>query len=81
MINIRTRDSTRIEKARFDLKEAQRRLTEHEQYVLEHHRLNEWMAFDLRLSESVRRLCAYARDFGEVLLNMKVFSVLQRTTP
>jgi hypothetical protein len=36
------------------------------------------MAFDLRLSESVRRLCAYARDFGEILLNMKVFSELQR---
>jgi phosphate uptake regulator len=81
MINIRTRDSTRIEKARFDLKDAQRRLMDHEQYVLKHHRSNEWMAFDLRLSESVRRLCAYARDFGEVLLNMKVFSVLQRIQP
>ena len=78
MINIRTRDSTRIEAARYDLKEAQRRLLAHEQDVLEHHRSNEWMAFDLRLSESVRRLCAYARDFGEILLNMKVFSELQR---
>jgi phosphate uptake regulator len=78
MINIRTRDSTRIEAARSDLKEAQRRLLKHEQNVLEHHRSNEWMAFDLRLSESVRRLCAYARDFGEILLNMKVFSELRR---
>ena len=25
-----------------------------------------------RLSESVRRLCAYARDFGEILLNLKL---------
>jgi hypothetical protein len=24
------------------------------------------------ISESVRRLCAYSRDFGEVLLNMKI---------
>ena len=78
MINIRTRDSTRIEHARHELKRAQRRLVEHEQHVLKNHRLNEWVAFDLRLSESVRRLCAYARDFGEVLLNMKVFSELHR---
>ena len=26
-----------------------------------------------RLSESVRRLCAYARDFGEILLNLKLY--------
>ena len=76
MINIRTRDSNRIEKARQDLKHAQQRLLEHEKNVLENHRSNLWMAFDLRLSESVRRLCAYARDFGEILLNMKVFSEL-----
>jgi phosphate uptake regulator len=78
MINIRTRDSTRIEKARSELKEAQRKLIEHEQDMLKHHRTNEWMAFDLRLSESIRRLCAYARDFGEILLNMKVFNELHR---
>lgn len=79
MINIRTRDSNRIEKARQDLKHAQQRLLEHEKNVLENHRSNLWMAFDLRLSESVRRLCAYARDFGEILLNMKVFSELHRS--
>ena len=78
MINIRTRDSTRIERARGDLKEAQRRLSDHEHDMLQHHRANEWMAFDLRLSESIRRLCAYARDFGEILLNMKVFSELKQ---
>lgn len=78
MINIRTRDSTRIERARGDLKEAQRKLSDHEHDMLQHHRANEWMAFDLRLSESIRRLCAYARDFGEILLNMKVFSELKQ---
>ena len=78
MINIRTRDSTRIEAARHDLKKCQHRLINHEQNLLKNYRSNEWMAFDLRLSESVRRLCAYARDFGEILLNMKVFSELQR---
>ena len=41
MINIRTRDSTRIEKARYELKKAQLLLMEHEQYLLEHHRTNE----------------------------------------
>ena len=78
MINIRTRDSHRIEQARQDLKQSQQRLLEHEKNVLQNHRSNEWMAFDLRLSESVRRLCAYARDFGEILLNMKVFSEIHR---
>ena len=78
MINIRIRDSHRIEQARQDLKQSQQRLLEHEKNVLQNHRSNEWMAFDLRLSESVRRLCAYARDFGEILLNMKVFSEIHR---
>ncbi len=77
MINIRTRDSTRIEHARKNLKEAQQILQNHEQELLAHHRQNEWMAFDLSLSESVRRLCAYSRDFGEILLNMKVFTEMQ----
>ena len=74
MINIRTRDSSRIEAARGDLKQCQQVLKIHEKDLLENHRHNEWMAFDLSLSESVRRLCAYARDFGEILLNMLIFS-------
>ena len=77
MINIRTRDSSRIEHARKKLKDAQQILVLHEQDLLANHRQNEWMAFDLSLSESVRRLCAYSRDFGEILLNMKVFSEIQ----
>lgn len=74
MINIRTRDSSRIEAARGDLKQCQQILKTHEKDLLDNHRHNEWMAFDLSLSESVRRLCAYARDFGEILLNMLIFS-------
>ena len=77
MINIRIRDSLRIENARKQLKDAQYILAIHEQDLLANHRQNEWMAFDLSLSESVRRLCAYSRDFGEILLNMKVFSEIQ----
>ena len=78
MINIRTRDSFRIEEARKNLKDIQHVLVLHEQDLLANHRQNEWMAFDLSLSESVRRLCAYSRDFGEILLNMKVFSEFRR---
>ena len=78
MINIRTNDSFRIEEARKTLKEIQHVLVLHEQDLLANHRQNEWMAFDLSLSESVCRLCAYSRDFGEILLNMKVFSEIQR---
>jgi len=79
MINIRTNDSYRIEEARKTLKDIQQVLVLHEQDLLANHRQNEWMAFDLSLSESVRRLCAYTRDFGEILLNMKVFSEIHRT--
>ena len=79
MINIRTNDSYRIEEARKTLKDIQHVLVLHEQDLLANHRQNEWMAFDLSLSESVRRLCAYTRDFGEILLNMKVFSEIHRT--
>lgn len=78
MINIRTRDSLRIEDARKQLKDVQQILQHHEQDLLANHRQNEWMAFDLSLSESVRRLCAYSRDFGEILLNLKVSSEMQR---
>ena len=78
MINIRTNDSYRIEEARRTLKDIQQVLVLHEQDLLSNHRQNEWMAFDLSLSESVRRLCAYSRDFGEILLNMKVFSEIHR---
>ena len=78
MINIRTRDSFRIEEARRTLKNIQHVLVLHEQDLLANHRQNEWMAFDLSLSESVRRLCAYSRDFGEILLNMKVFGEIRR---
>ncbi|MAE79128.1 MAG: hypothetical protein CL967_05100 [Euryarchaeota archaeon] len=78
MINIRTNDSHRIEEARKTLKDIQQVLVLHEQDLLANHRQNEWMAFDLSLSESVRRLCAYSRDFGEILLNMKVFSEIHR---
>ena len=81
MINIRTRDSARIEHARKKLKEAQQIMQSHEQDLLANRRQSEWMAFDLSLSESVRRLCAYSRDFGEILLNMKVFTEIQNSKP
>ena len=76
MINIRTRDSFRIEEARINLKEIQKTLISHEKDLLSNHRTNKWITFDFTISESIRRLCAYARDFGEILLNMKIHSEL-----
>ncbi|MGB1678945.1 MAG: PhoU domain-containing protein [Poseidonia sp.] len=72
MINIRTRDSVRIEEARHVLKSTQTTLKTYEQTQL--HNLTDAtdVAHALMISESVRRLCAYSRDFGEVLLNMKI---------
>ena len=79
MINIRTRDSERIELARGDLKTLQQTLLEYEHNLMQQHRQNKWMTSSIRMSESVRRLCAYSRDFGEVLLNMMISAEMTRT--
>jgi len=72
MINIRTRDSTRIEEARHLLKATQTALLAYERTQLRTVAEGTEVAHALGISESVRRLCAYSRDFGEVLLNMKI---------
>jgi len=79
MINIRERDSKRIEKARHSLKEVQKNLIILEQDLLENHLQNQWIPFNLKTSESIRRLCAYARDFGEILLNVIVYRKISIT--
>ena len=76
MINIRTQDSHRIETARRQLKTLQTELKVYEHSIFEDEKKNRQMASSLSISESVRRLCAYSRDFGEVLLNMKLASVM-----
>ena len=73
MINIRTRNSHEIEEARLSLKQAQNEISQYEETLLENRKLSEKELFSFRISESVRRLCAYARDFGEVLLNLKMY--------
>jgi phosphate uptake regulator len=73
MINIRTRDSHEIEESRMSLKQAQNEISDYEETLLENRKLSVDELFFFRISESVRRLCAYARDFGEVLLNLKMY--------
>ena len=73
MINIRKRDSYEIEESRMSLKQAQNEISEYEVTLLENRKLSGEELFFFRISESVRRLCAYARDFGEVLLNLKMY--------
>ncbi len=70
MINIRTKDAEEIEKARDSLKDAQNVLKEHERSLWSGRKDAPKLLFEDHISESVRRLCAYARDFGETLLNM-----------
>ena len=70
MINIRTKNAEEIEKARDSLKEAQNVLKEHERSLWSGRKDAPKLLFEDHISESVRRLCAYARDFGETLLNM-----------
>ena len=73
MINMRTRDSHEIEEARSMLKQAQIDILSFEDKLIEEGKLSKGDLLQFRFSESVRRLCAYSRDFGEVLLNLKLY--------
>ena len=78
MINLRERDAYQIEEARNSLKSAQLELEEHEESLWSGKRKAAPLLFEDRLSESIRRLCAYARDFGEILLNMLAYDSIKR---
>ena len=70
MVNIRTRNPVEIEVARNSLKAAQNVLQSHERSLWSGRKKANTLLFEDHLSESIRRLCAYARDFGETLLNL-----------
>ena len=72
MINIRTRNSFEIEESRQILKQAQLEIVQYEDELIAGRKMTKDDILLFRLSESARRLCAYARDFGEVLLNLKL---------
>ena len=76
MINIRTQDSHRIETARHQLKTLQTELKTYETSIFDSEKKNRQLAAAVSISESVRRLCAYSRDFGEILLNMKLSALM-----
>ena len=78
MINLRTHDSYEIEEARDSLKAAQLSLKEHEEGLWSGRRKASRLLFEDRISESIRRICAYSRDFGENLLNMIAYDSIQR---
>ena len=78
MINLRERDAHQIENARNSLKSAQLELEKHEESLWSGKRKAAPLLFEDRLSESIRRLCAYARDFGEILLNMLAYDSIRR---
>ena len=78
MINLRERDTHQIENARNSLKTAQLELEKHEESLWSGRRKAAPLLFEDRLSESIRRLCAYARDFGEILLNMLAYDSIRR---
>jgi len=78
MINLRARDAHQIEAARNSLKAAQLELEKHEEGLWSGKRKAAPLLFEDRISESTRRLCAYARDFGEILLNMLAYDSIRR---
>jgi hypothetical protein len=55
------------------LKQSQIQISEYEEKLIEGRKMSKSDLLLFRLSESVRRLCAYARDFGEILLNLKLY--------
>ncbi len=73
MVQLRLRDPAEIQRARTILKQALTSLEDHEEELWSEKRRRTSLLFDSRCSGSIRRLCAYARDFGEVLLNMLVY--------
>ena len=73
MINIRTRNSFEIEECRQILKSTQHQILEFENELIGDRKLSKHDLLLFRFSESIRRLCAYARDFGEILLNLKLY--------
>lgn len=78
MINIRIRDAKRIEEARTNLKRIQIDLQDHERHLFQSEQKHSWMLVEFSVSESIRRLCAYARDFGESLINMNAYKGIRR---
>lgn len=73
MINIRTRNSNEIEECRQALKTTQQDILNFEDELIGNRKLSNQDLLLFRMSESIRRMCAYARDFGEILLNLKLY--------
>ena len=70
MINMRTEEPVEIHDARMALKQAQSDLAEHEDTLWGGRANATSVLYEFRVSETIRRLCAYARDVGEILLNI-----------
>jgi len=70
MLNIREENLKEIHEARMSLKNAQMELQQYEDSLWQIRASTATVLFDYRVSEIIRRLCAYARDIGETLLNI-----------
>jgi CRISPR/Cas system CMR-associated protein Cmr1 (group 7 of RAMP superfamily) len=53
-------------------------LKDHERALFQSDKKNSWMLVEHSVSESIRRLCAYARDFGESLINMNAYKGIRQ---
>ena len=72
MINIRTKDSHEIEHSRHQLKFSQNEVVQLEEQLMKDRKQITSELYLFRMLESIRRLCAYARDFGEVLFEYQI---------
>lgn len=74
MLNLRTHDAEEIEIARSNLKKSKNELLDYEEKLWSQKESPSRILFKFKFSESIRRICSYSRDFGEIILNMMAHS-------
>ena len=74
MLNLRTDDAEKIEIARSNLKQSKNELLDYEEKLWSQKESPSRILFKFKFSESIRRICSYSRDFGEIILNMMAHS-------
>lgn len=79
--NLRRPDPPAIQEARTWLETAEAALNVHETGLWESTRKAPKLLFEFRLSESLRRLCRYAQDFSEILVNLAILKLVAEEAP
>ena len=74
MINLREQNAEEIGIARSKLKKSKEDLLIYEEELWTNKESPSRILFKFKFSESIRRICSYSRDFGEIILNIMAHS-------